>query len=57
MSPHHFSKQMHSPYFQSKHYREESAEAKVQAEIEGFILKCLNPIKRIFKKRNKNVQS
>jgi hypothetical protein len=55
MSPRHFSKQMHSPYFQSKHYREESAEAKAQAKIENFFTKPVKLIKRIFKKRNKNV--
>jgi hypothetical protein len=56
MSPHHFSKQMHSPYFQSKHYREESNEARFQAKIENFFTKPVKLIKSIFKKKDKNVQ-
>ena len=46
---------MNSPYFQSKHYREESSEARVEAKIENFFTKPVKIIKGIFKKRNKNV--
>lgn len=39
MSPRHFSKQMHSPYFQSEHYKNESQEHKTQLKIELFFKK------------------
>jgi hypothetical protein len=39
MSPKHFSKQMFSPYFQSEHYKNESAEIRMQNKIEGFLKK------------------
>jgi hypothetical protein len=39
----HFSQQMSNPYFQTKHYKEESAAAKMEMGIE-------NKIKSFFKK-------
>jgi hypothetical protein len=43
MSPRHFSKQMSNPYFQTDHYRNESAAALYEKKIE-------NKIKNFFKK-------
>jgi len=48
MSPRHFSKQMHNPYFQSEHYKNESAEIRMQDKIESFLKKVLKKI--LFKK-------
>jgi hypothetical protein len=39
MTPRHVSKQMFSPYFQSEHYKKESAEIEIQDKIEGFLKK------------------
>lgn len=33
----HFSKMMNSPYFQSEHYKNESANAQIEAKIEKKI--------------------
>ena len=35
--PRHFSKMMNSPYFQSEHYKNESANAQIEAKIEKKI--------------------
>ena len=43
MSPRHFSKVMHSPYFLSDHYKEESPGGILETKIENFF-------KKIFKK-------
>jgi hypothetical protein len=43
MTRDHFSKQMSNPYFQTKHYREESAAAQIEINLE-------NKIKSFFKK-------
>lgn len=43
MSPHEFSKQMNNPYFRTKHFQEESNNAKVEAKVEAK-LKLLNPL-------------
>lgn len=39
---------MHSPYFQSEHYKNESAEIRMQDKIEAFLKKILKII--LFKK-------
>lgn len=49
MSPRHVSKQMFSPYFQSEHYKKESAEHKQQEKIE----RLLNKIWRLFSLKRK----
>lgn len=41
MTPRYISKQMHSPYFQSEHYKNESPEIKIQNSIEKFLKKIL----------------
>lgn len=46
MSPRHFSKMMQNPYFQTDHYRNESAEAKLEKKIEEKISKFINFFKR-----------
>ena len=43
MARDHFSQQMSNPYFQTKHYREESAAAQIEMKIE-------NKFKSFFKK-------
>lgn len=35
---------MHSPYFQSEHYKNESAEIEMQNKIESFLKKILKII-------------
>jgi len=42
----HFSKVFHSPYFQSDHYKEESAGGVIESKIE-------NLLKKIFRKKYK----
>jgi len=46
MTRDHFSKVMHSPYFQTEHYENESAGGKLEKKIEGWF-------KRIFKRKKK----
>jgi hypothetical protein len=45
MARDHFSKQMSNPYFQTKHYREESAAANMEKKIESRINKILKILK------------
>jgi hypothetical protein len=40
--PRHFSKMMFSPYFQSNHYQNESASAKIERKIEYRVKKVLS---------------
>ena len=47
MTRDHFSKVMHSPYFQTDHYENESAGGKLEKKIEGWF-------KRFFKRTKKN---
>jgi len=47
--PRHFSKMMSSPYFQTDHYKNESAGPQIEAKIEKKIASFFNIFK--FKKR------
>lgn len=47
MARDHFSKVMHSPYFQSDHYENESAGGIIEKKIENWF-------KRFFKREKKN---
>jgi hypothetical protein len=48
--PRHFSKVFFSPYFQSDHYKEESAGGIIESKIEGFF-------KKLFKKEKKEKEA
>jgi hypothetical protein len=37
--PRHFSKTMFSPYFQTNHYKEETAGGKIESKIENWFKK------------------
>jgi hypothetical protein len=45
MARDHFSQQMSNPYFQTKHYREESRAAEMEKNIESKIKSILNKFK------------
>lgn len=47
MTRDHFSKVMHSPYFQSEHYAHESAGGKIERKLESWF-------RRFFKKEKKS---
>jgi hypothetical protein len=49
MTRDHFSKQMSNPYFQTKHYEEESVGTELEKSIEKKISKL---IKKIWKSKN-----
>lgn len=42
--PRHFSKMMQSPYFQTDHFKNESANAQMEARVEKRIASILNKI-------------
>jgi hypothetical protein len=46
MTRDHFSKVMHSPYFQTDHYKNESPGGTTEAKIENFL-------KKLFKREKK----
>ena len=54
--PHEFSKTMFSPYFQSEHYKNESAELKIQHRVERFVNIPIKVLRSLFKfpPRNKS---
>jgi hypothetical protein len=60
MSPHHFSKEMFSPYFQSDHYKNESEEMRIQRDLENkllwFVTMPIRVLRSLFKfpPRNKS---
>ena len=45
MTRDHFSKMMNSPYFQTDHFKNESANAQIEAKIEKTISKFFNRFK------------
>ena len=65
--PRHFSKMMFSPYFQSSHYQNESASAKIERKIEyrvklilsklGLVRSQEDEFKRVRKEYKKKSQS
>lgn len=46
MARDHFSKVFHSPYFQSKYYKEETPGGKFETKIENFLKRLIYPIKK-----------
>jgi len=49
MTRDHFNKMMHSPYFQSAHYRDETVGGQMEQKFERMIekmLKKINPFKK-----------
>jgi hypothetical protein len=51
MSPRdHFSKHMHSPYFQTDHYREETKEGILEEKIRFKVFKIKHKILTLFKR-------
>ncbi len=44
MTRDHFNKMMHSPYFQTAHYRDETPGGQMEQKIERILKKILNKI-------------